>query len=157
MRYPCAGAFPVKVLLVDPKKERSRALADELNGEGVQIMYAPTGLYALTMLERSRPNVVMARSHIGDMSGLELCAYLRLDDSFIGVRVVLVAQTEQERRQAIATPSVDNVWTGLAPTLARRLLRLRELATRPVAVYEAKLETAELPESESGDFRRGGT
>ncbi len=126
----------MKLLIIDPKPERSRAvvdlLHDKLRGADVQIKIAPSGFYALTMLERACPDVVMARSQIGDMSGLELCSMVRSDDSLSGVRVVLVAQTEEERRQAIATSSVDEVWTGLAPTLVHRLLQLLELGTKPV-------------------------
>ncbi len=127
----------MKLLIIDPVEGRSRAVADELDGKGFEVEIAPNGLYALTMLERARPHVVMARSDVGDMTGLELCSYVRGDDSFSETRVVLIVQNEEEKRKAIDAPSVDKVWTGLAPTLAQRLLQLRdserEVNTRPVS------------------------
>jgi CheY-like chemotaxis protein len=51
---------------------------------------ATSGSYALTMLERGRPDVIVTRVEVGDMDGGELTAVVRADPATRGIPMLLL-------------------------------------------------------------------
>ena len=66
-------------------------LCDELTRAGLYTQHAPSGLYALTMLERERPDLIVSKEDLGDMTGHELLEILREDGSTNDTVFVLLA------------------------------------------------------------------
>jgi CheY-like chemotaxis protein len=67
-------------------------LCDELTRAGLYTQHAPSGLYALTMLERERPDLIVSKEDLGDMSGHELLEIVREDGSTNDTVFVLLAE-----------------------------------------------------------------
>ena len=76
----------MKILIVDPDVMRVPELKLALATNGVQVTVAPSGSFALTMLEWNRHEVVVSRARIDDMEGHELCAILKSDPGTRDVR-----------------------------------------------------------------------
>ncbi len=55
-----------------------------------------SGSFALTMLERDRPDLIVSRARIPDIDGYELCGIVRSDPEFTGVLFVVLADAEDE-------------------------------------------------------------
>ena len=68
-------------------------LCDELTRAGLYTQHAPSGLYALTMLERERPDLIVSCEDLGDMTGHELLEILREDGSINDTVFVLLAES----------------------------------------------------------------
>jgi CheY-like chemotaxis protein len=66
-------------------------LCDELTRAGLYTQHAPSGLYALTMLERERPDLIVSCEDLGDMTGHELLEIVREDGSTNDTVFVLLA------------------------------------------------------------------
>jgi hypothetical protein len=66
-------------------------LCDELTRAGLYTQHAPSGLYALTMLERERPDLIVSKEDLGDMTGHELLEIVREDGSTNDTVFVLLA------------------------------------------------------------------
>lgn len=99
----------MKVLLVDPEAERVPPLRQALQAAGAEVALAPSGSFALTMLEWNRQDVIVSRPHIGDMDAVELCSIVRADPTTREVRFVLVAQAGEVEAGRTAAAGVDLV------------------------------------------------
>jgi CheY-like chemotaxis protein len=99
----------VKVLLVDPDASRASTLREALTAAGAEVAVAPSGAFALTMLERNRQDAIVSRAWVEDMRGHELCAILRSDPEARDVRFVLVAGQDDTTPARTADAGIDLV------------------------------------------------
>jgi len=99
----------MKVLIVDPDATRASDLRLALATNGVEVTIAPSGSFALTMLEWNRHDVVVSRARIDDMDGRELCAILKSDPGTRAVRFVLVAAPDEVSAAQTTAAGVDLV------------------------------------------------
>jgi len=80
-----------RVLLIDPDREALAAMQAALGRAGFDDVPAVTsGSFALTMLERNRPDLIVSRVGVPDIDGYELCAIVRNDPSLTGVLFLLL-------------------------------------------------------------------
>lgn len=131
----------MKVLVVDSDAKRRAAVREALAAGGVEVTEAPNGVFALTMLERNRHDVIVSRPRIDDMEGVELCGIVRADPSTRAVRFVLLADAGEVSAEQTAAAGVDLVvpaGTGGA-TVLPLVLRLmpRGAAAAPAAAAAA--------------------
>jgi CheY-like chemotaxis protein len=82
----------VKALVVMDSSLETLELCDELTRAGLYTQHAPSGLYALTMLERERPDLIVSKEDLGDMTGHELLEIVREDGSTNDTVFVLLAE-----------------------------------------------------------------
>ena len=127
----------MKVLVVDPDLRRAPALQETLMAGGAEVTVAPSGSFALTMLEWNRHDVVVSRARIDDMDGHELCAILKADPSTREVRFVLVAGGDEVTAAQTAAAGVDlvlppSMTTGaILPLVVRLVEANRGTAVEP--------------------------
>ena len=99
----------MKVMLVDPDGSRVSTLCEALTAAGAEVAVAPSGAFALTMLERNPQDAIVSRARIEDMEGHELCAILRSDPEARDVRFVLVAGQDDTSPEQTADAGIDLV------------------------------------------------
>jgi len=99
----------MKVLLVDPEGPRVSTLREALTAAGAEVTVAPSGAFALTMLERNPQDAIVSRARIDDMEGHELCAIIRSDPEARDVRFVLVGGPEDTSPAQTAAAGIDLV------------------------------------------------
>lgn len=104
-----------KVLLVDPDPDSREAFRKALELARYEVVVAPTSSFALTMLERNRPDVIVTQGRIPDMDGLELFSIVRSDPATQGVRFVLLAGSDRKLAAAATESGVDIICTGHVP------------------------------------------
>jgi CheY-like chemotaxis protein len=101
-----------RVLLIDPDRTSRVALEQALAQAGItEVSGVSSGSFALTMLERERPDVVVCRARVADIDGHELCEIARSDPALSGVRFLLLAAPEDEA-PAGAFQAADRVLVG---------------------------------------------
>lgn len=115
-----------KVLLIGTESREVEALADRLQTLKAQIRVAPGGLYALTLLERDRPDLILTVADLGDMSAVELCTLAKRDLSLSKIQIVLLARTLEEKLFGERQGDFDLILLDDRPldALADRLQRL---------------------------------
>lgn len=112
----------MKVLLIGPWPDRGEALAGALAPE-IALHYAPDGFYALTMIERERPDLVLLNSRMTGMSAVEVAKIIHNDPVHRGVRLGLLA-TAAERAGLGEEIEVDLEFdAGLPPAELAREIR----------------------------------
>ena len=134
-----------KILLIEADPDRAAALAAALGGGGAtEVRIAPDGFYALTMMERERPDLIVAGGCVGGIGAGELGAIVRSDPTLAGVRLALYADPAAPPADFNGGGAYDLVLDAAAP--ARELAeRLRRLAGIPAAAAprDAAAETGE--------------
>ena len=80
----------MNVLIVVADPIRAAGLGKVLNNEGLTCQLAEGGFYALTMLERNRPDAIIASRDVLDMDGFDLYEIIRSDENLSKVAFVLL-------------------------------------------------------------------
>jgi CheY-like chemotaxis protein len=79
------------VLLIDLTGSDATALHMALGRAGHRVTAVGTGLFALTMVERDRPDIIISPTNVSDIDGYELCAIIRSDPATQDVPFLLLA------------------------------------------------------------------
>lgn len=99
----------MRILVVDPDHARAPILQELFTASGAEVSVAPSGSFALTMLEWNKQDVIVSRARIDDMDGHELCSMMRSDPSTKDVRFVLIASAEEAMGAETAAAGIDLV------------------------------------------------
>ncbi len=99
----------MRILVVDPDQARAPILQELLTASGAEVSVAPSGSFALTMLEWNKQDIIVSRARIDDMDGHELCSLIRSDPSTKDVRFVLIASAEEAKGVETAAAGIDLV------------------------------------------------
>lgn len=108
-----------RVLLVDPDRAGLAGLQAALGAAGFRDVSAVTSAsFALTMLERNRPDLIVSRVAVPDIDGYELCSIVRNDPSMAGVLFLLLASPGDEAPEAMLEEKPDQTLAGDLPLSA---------------------------------------
>ena len=108
-----------RVLLIDPDRNALGVLQAALGQAGFKETAAVTsGSFALTMLERNRPDLIVSRVRVPDIDGYELCSIVRKDPSMTGVLFLLLASPGDEAPEAMLEEKPDQTLAGDLPLSA---------------------------------------
>jgi CheY-like chemotaxis protein len=102
-----------RVLVIDPDGGALAALQAALGAVGLQDVSGVTsGSFALTTLERTRPDLIVSRVSVPDIDGYELCSIVRKDPSMRGVLFVLLASPGDETPEVMLEEKPDQTLAG---------------------------------------------
>jgi len=134
-----------RLLLIDPDRGTVAALQKALAVAGLtDVSAVVSGSFALTMLERDRPDLIVSRARIHDIDGYELCGIVRSDPEFTGILFVVLADAEDEvpagafeeggaDRILVGAFSPETIVTEVRSLLAARTIPESEPEPVPVA------------------------
>lgn len=102
-----------RVLVIDPDRGSLIALQRALAEAGLpNVAAVPSGSFALTMIERDRPDLIVSRARIADIDGFELCSIVRSDPSLRGVLFILLAGPDEDVPAGAFTEGPDRMLVG---------------------------------------------
>src|SRR5437870_11074785 len=102
-----------RVILIDPDRTALAAMQAALAQGGFNDVLAVTsGSFALTMLERNRPDLIVSRVGVPDIDGYELCSIVRKDPLMTGVLFLLLASPGDEATAAMVEEKRDQARAG---------------------------------------------
>ncbi len=135
-----------RVLLIDPDRDALAALEGALRQAGFSdIAEASSGSFALTMLERNRPDLIVSRASVPDIDGFELCSIVRKDPLTAGVLFLLLADPGDDVSGGPVAGEPDRTLVGefspVAIVSEVTSLLGREAAPGPPAAPAAEPET----------------
>jgi two-component system, OmpR family, KDP operon response regulator KdpE len=117
---------PERILVCDPSPQMQRALRVILRGAGYKVLLTGTGHDAIECAARERPQAVIQEVALPDVSGIELCRWLRRRG---GMPILVLSEVDDERTkiEAIESGADDYVTKPFSAgeLLARLAARLR--------------------------------
>ena len=143
-----------KVLIVDADPTKLQALRAALTTAAYDVTSATSASFALTTLERDRPDLIVSGNRTEDMDGVEFCSIIRSDPTTHDIPFLLLSGPTRPTPWAVAQAGVDMLVAGdfVVSTVLDRISKL----LRHVAP-QADAGAAAAPASAAGDGtpRRG--
>jgi two-component system KDP operon response regulator KdpE len=128
---------PHKILIVDDEPALRRALSAALAAVGFQVQEASCGEEAVEALTRRARSLVLLDINMPGMGGLEACRRLRAVSRDVGIVMVTVRDSEDDKVRALEAGADDFV---------TKPYRLRELVARLRAVLR-RVESHHQPDT----------
>ena len=120
------------ILIVDDQPINVQLLKRKLEREGLQILTAYSGIEALDIIKKVRPDLIMLDVMMPDMDGIEVCQRLQASEDTRSIPVIFVtARTSKEGKiEGLSVGAVDYITKpiDLDETLARVQTQLRFLS-----------------------------
>ncbi|HEV7743694.1 MAG TPA: response regulator [Pyrinomonadaceae bacterium] len=136
-----------KLLLADDSISTPKVVSLTFADEGVNVLCVRSGREAIEQLEEFAPDIVLAAVFLPDISGYELCEYIKQNHKFKHIPVMLLVGSfepfdEEEARRVGADETLTKPFQSI-----RRLIEKVGLlsSNRPP---EEQIPTAELPHAE---------
>jgi CheY-like chemotaxis protein/anti-sigma regulatory factor (Ser/Thr protein kinase) len=120
------------ILIVDDQPINVQLLRRKLEREGLQVVPAYSGLEALELISKAKPDLILLDVMMPDMDGIEVCRRLQAEAETRAIPVIFVtARTSKEGKiEGLSVGAVDYITKpiDLDETLARVQTQLRFLA-----------------------------
>jgi CheY-like chemotaxis protein len=113
--------------VIDPDRDGLANLQRALSDVGfTEVSAVPNASFALTTLERERPDLVVSRARIPDIDGVELCSIIRSDPTMAGVLFLLLAAPDDEVAERTLDGGPDRMLVGdfTVPAIVSEVLSL---------------------------------
>lgn len=118
----------IKILIVEDEKKISENIANFLETEGFQALFADNGLSALKQVQEQSPDLILLDLMLPEIDGIQVCKILRQEGD---IPIIMVTAKSEE----------EDVLLGLelgADDYITKPFRLRELVARIRAVLRRK-------------------
>lgn len=135
------------MLVIDPDRSALATLQGALAQAGFRdISGVTSGSFALTMLERTRPDLIVSRVGVPDIDGYELCSIVRKDPSMTGVLFLLLASPGDGPPEGMLEEKPDQTLAGDLPvtTIVSEVASLLKARATPPAEGASPAAPAEL-------------
>ena len=99
------------ILIVDDNSNNLKVVAGVLKGEGYKFRMAKSGAQALSVLDKTKPDLILLDIQMPEMNGFETCVKIKENDQLAGIPIIfLTANTDAESiSKAFAAGGVDFV------------------------------------------------
>jgi diguanylate cyclase (GGDEF)-like protein len=137
---------PAVILIVDDQTTNIKMLREAVRDLG-EVYFATSGIAALELAKRCRPDVVLLDIEMQDMDGFQVCAALKADVTLKDATVIFVtSHTEaQFELRALAHGAVDFLHKPLNVPIARARIRTHvQLHTETQKLAEARRNLEDL-------------
>jgi CheY-like chemotaxis protein len=101
-----------KVLIVDSDPAKLSALQGALKTAAYQVTSATSASFALSTIERDRPDLIVSGSRTDDMDGVEFCSIIRSDPATHDIPFLLLSGPTRPTPWAVAQAGVDMLLAG---------------------------------------------
>jgi DNA-binding response OmpR family regulator len=115
-----------KVLIVDADPAKLQALTTALTTAAFHVTSATSASFALTTLERDRPDLIVSGNRTEDMDGVEFCSIIRSDPTIHDIPFLLLSGPTRPTPWAVAQAGVDMLVAGdfVVSTVLDRISKL---------------------------------
>ncbi|HWA08420.1 MAG TPA: response regulator [Opitutaceae bacterium] len=136
-----------KILVVDDQPINVQLLKRKLEREAHQVIAAYSGLEALSLVEKDKPDLILLDVMMPDMDGIEVCQRLQANEDTRSIPVIFItARTSKEGKiEGLGVGAVDYITKpiDLDETMARVQTQLRFVAiNRELVMLQRRLSEA---------------
>lgn len=102
-----------RILVIDADRDGLQSLKRALGEAGfTDVAAVPSGSFALTMIERDRPDLIVSHATIPDIDGFELCSIVRSDPALGNILFLLLVGAEVELPEGVLETGPDRCLVG---------------------------------------------
>jgi CheY-like chemotaxis protein len=121
---------PRRIMLVEDSRTQAILLSDALEGQGWEVIWAPTAQEAMAQIDRAAPDLILLDYYLPGMRGDELCRRIRMDIDTRNIPVLMltVEETDEAQVHGLESGADDFVAKSADPDIL--LLRIRALLAK---------------------------
>ena len=119
-----------RILIVEDEKDLSSTLAYNLDREGYQTEVAATGRAALESAERAPPDLVLLDLMLPDITGVEVCRQLKMNDRTRSVPVLMLTAKGEEIDRVVGFEVGADDYVVKPFSVRELMLRVRAILRR---------------------------
>jgi two-component system sensor histidine kinase/response regulator len=136
-----------KILVVDDQPINVQLLKRKLEREGLAVIPAYSGLEAIDLVSRDKPDLILLDVMMPDMDGIEVCQRLQAQEETRSIPIIFITarSTKESKLEGLGVGAVDYITKpiDLDETLARVQTQLRFVAiNRQLVDLTRRLEEA---------------
>src|SRR5882757_10001093 len=136
-----------KILVVDDQPVNVQLLKRKLEREGINVVGAFTGMEALEIVAKEKPDLILLDVMMPDMDGIDVCQRLQEKEETRSIPVIFITarSSKESKLEGLAVGAVDYITKpiDLDETLARVQTQLRFVTiNRQVVDLQRRLEEA---------------
>jgi CheY-like chemotaxis protein/anti-sigma regulatory factor (Ser/Thr protein kinase) len=136
-----------KILVVDDQPINVQLLKRKLEREGLAVVAAYTGVEAIDLVEREKPDLILLDVMMPDMDGIEVCQRLQSQEGTRSIPIIFITArtTKESKLEGLGVGAVDYITKpiDLDETLARVQTQLRFVAiNRQIMDLTGRLDEA---------------
>jgi DNA-binding response OmpR family regulator len=120
----------VEILVVDDDRDVAQSIEIALRRRGFRVTLAYSGVEALKVLHRYRPDLVLLDVVMPGMGGLEVCRRLRADESLADLPVIFLTARGRERDRIDGLRVGADDYLGKPFSLEELVLRIKAVLRR---------------------------
>ena len=138
-----------RILVIDDEKVYQKMIANALNSQEYDIIFADNGLQGLEMAKKNHPDAIITDVMMPDINGYEVTRLLRREIQFADVPIIiLTAQTELQDKLKSYEAGADVYLTK--PFTPAELLAILSVLVRRIDVSEATISKVQRTEHADG-------
>jgi DNA-binding response OmpR family regulator len=119
-----------EIFVVDDDRDVAQSIEIALRRRGFRVTLAHSGVEALKLLRRYRPDLVLLDVLMPGMSGIEVCRRLRADENTAGLPVIFLTARGQERDRIEGLRVGADDYLGKPFNLEELILRVKAVLRR---------------------------
>ncbi|WP_191601108.1 response regulator [Marinomonas algicola] len=147
-----------KILIVDDEPTNLRVLRHILNDD-YRLFFAKNGVEALRLVESEKPNLILLDVMMPEMTGYDVCAYLKQSNDTKHIPIIFVSalNEESDEEKGFELGAVDYITKPVAPALVKArvkthlsLVQSDELKRTRLQVIQRLGKASEYKDNETG-------
>jgi DNA-binding response OmpR family regulator len=119
-----------EILVVDDDRDVAQSIELALRRRGFRVTLAYSGVEAIKVLRRYRPDLVILDVLMPGMGGLEVCRHLRMDDITADLPIIFLTARGQERDRIEGFKAGADDYVGKPFNLEELILRVNAVLRR---------------------------
>ena len=119
-----------EIFVVDDDRDVAQSIEIALRRRGFRVTLAHSGVEALKLLRRYRPDLVLLDVLMPGMSGIEVCRRLRADENTAGLPIIFLTARGQERDRIEGLRVGADDYLGKPFNLEELILRVKAVLRR---------------------------
>jgi CheY-like chemotaxis protein len=88
-----------KILIIEDRKEVLEVQEEIFRQQGFEVIIADDGITGLTKAKEFKPNLILTDIRFPDISGIEICYYLKQDPELKNIPVIVSSASDMEEEE----------------------------------------------------------
>ena len=100
-----------KILVVDDQPINVQLLKRKLEREGLSVIAAYTGIEAIDLVQREKPDLILLDVMMPDMDGIEVCQRLQAREDTRSIPIIFITARSTKESKLVRVTSAQTVGT----------------------------------------------
>ncbi len=88
-----------RILIIEDRKEVLEVQEEIFRQQGFEVIIADDGMTGLAKVKESKPNLILTDIRFPDISGIEICQYIKRDPELQDIPIIVSSASDMEEEE----------------------------------------------------------